>query len=74
MILGIIDKYFTVAEDLYRIRILSKNNIQRFLMLLYFPLIISSKLFKQIRVPKKSANLNCNKKKLIIWNSLANIK
>jgi len=47
MILGIIDKYFTVAEDLYRIRILSKNNIQRFLMLLYFPLIISSLILTQ---------------------------
>lgn len=47
MILGIIDKYFTVAEDLYRIRILSKNNIQRFLMLLYFPLILSSLILTQ---------------------------
>lgn len=45
MILGVIDKYFTVAEDLYRIRILSKNNIERFLMLLYFPTIISSLIF-----------------------------
>jgi len=49
MILGIIDKYFTVAEDLYRIRILSKNNIQRFLMLLYFPLI----LYRQVKMKSK---------------------
>lgn len=47
MILGVIDKYFTVAEDLYRIRILSKNNIERFLMLMYFPLIISSLILTQ---------------------------
>jgi len=47
MILGIIDKYFIVAEDLYRIRILSKNNIERFLMLIYFPLIISSLILTQ---------------------------
>lgn len=45
MILGIIDKYFTVAEDLYRIRILSKNNIERFLMLMYFPTIITLLIF-----------------------------
>ncbi|MGV0948203.1 hypothetical protein ACTS93_13845 [Empedobacter falsenii] len=45
MVLGIIDKYFSVAEDLYRIRILSKNNIERFLMLMYFPTIITFLIF-----------------------------
>ncbi|MBF0598011.1 hypothetical protein [Faecalibacter rhinopitheci] len=38
---SLLNNYFTIIENLYRIKLFSKNIIQRFLMLMYFPIIIS---------------------------------
>lgn len=42
---SLLNNYFTINENLYKIKLLSKNNIQRFLMLVYFPVIISSLVY-----------------------------
>lgn len=42
---SLLNNYFTVLENLYRIKLFSQNNIRRVLMLMYFPIIISSLIY-----------------------------
>ena len=42
---SLLNNYFTIIENLYRIKILSQNNIRRVLMLLYFPIMILSLIY-----------------------------